>query len=1312
MLVPDDVYRLLVDRITDYAVFMLDPAGNVLTWNEGAERLNGYTAEEIVGRHFSIFYRRGDVSKCALALAAAEKLGRFADDGIRVRKDGTERWVTCVMTPMRAPDGTLLGFAKVTSDLSAQRVADEALRQSDERLRLLVESVKDYAIFMLDPNGVIMTWNVGAERIKGYRADEIIGRHFSVFYPDEDIRAGKCERELVEAARDGRFEEEAWRLRKDGTRFWANVVITALRDAKGELVGFAKVSRDLTERRLAEQQRLRLAEQAGARESAERFIGLLRRLHSVAGSLAGASTPEEVAKVIVEQGAAALDATTGAFVREAEGALHLVATHGIPGPLAEAWSSYSRDRGTPLATAIRTGKAQWIETFDDAQRYPDLEAQPSRVASAAALPLVLGDRVIGAVGFRFDEARTFAPEERGLMEALSAQAAQAFDRATAYAAEIEARRRLEALGALSDALARSLTAHDVARAAVENGLAAAHADGARLFALDGRTGELAVLAEHGGVWSDAAGARFRPRPGDALDRAVARGEALWAETPAVCSALPAGLASENGPSALWCVPLVGEGRAIGVLAMAFHAARKFSQDDRTFAATVGGQCAEALLRAQRLEAERDARAMAESLQASLSTTLRSIGDAVIAADARGCVTVMNPIAESLTGWREADAIGKPLSDVFSVIDEETRVPVASPAEKVLELGAVVGSESDLLLVSRDGREIAIDDSGAPIRSGDGLIEGVVVVFRDVSRRKREARARAFLVDATAALAESLDYEATLAKVARLAVPHLADWCAVDVVVAGEPLPKRLAVAHVDPAKVALAKELDEKYPMLADAPTGVPNVLRTGRTELYSEVTDEMLVAVSLDDEHLRIARELGLRSAMVVPLVSKGHVLGAMSFVFAESDRTYGQEDVRLAEDLAHRCADAIENARLYLSEQRARQSADVASRAKDEFLAIVSHELRTPLNAIMGWAKMMSTPGFDEARRGRAVETIERNSVAMAQLIEDLLDMSRIISGNMRLEVQPVDLGAVIDLAIASIGPTADTKDIVIAAKLDRSTPPISGDPTRLQQVVWNLLSNAVKFTPRAGRVEIVLSRAGSSAELAVTDSGVGIASAFLPHVFDAFRQEDSGSTRSRGGLGLGLSITRQLVELHGGVIDASSEGVGRGATFTVRFPIPAVTARPARSVGAAASWPKAAFARPPALRGVRVLVVDDDDDARVMVKSILDDCGCNVTVASSVDEALSSLDQAFPDVLVSDIGMPGRDGYELIRRVRALPPEAGGDLPAAALTAYARADDRRRMLDAGYSTHVSKPVEPAELVMVVANLARRVGGDRRAR
>jgi hypothetical protein len=635
-------FRLLVDGVEEYAIFLLDPAGHVASWNAGARRMKGYAEEEILGRHFSVFYRPEDVQSGhpEQELETARREGQYREEGWRVRKDGSLFWASVVISTVHDPPGTVAGFLRITRDLTDKRHAEQTLRESEERFRLLVESVRDYAIFMLDTEGRVASWNAGAQRIKGYRADEIIGRHFSVFYRKEDVQSRHPAHELKIAIAEGRYEEEGWRLRKDGTLFWAGVTITAIRDGSGTLRGFAKVTRDLTVRREAAKQELQL-------------------------------------------------------------------------------------------------------------------------------------------------------------------------------------------------------------------------------------------------------------------------------------------------------------------------------------------------------------------------------------------------------------------------------------------------------------------------------------FR------------------------------------------------------------------------------------------------------------------------------------------------------------------------------------------EQTARTEAEKANQVKDEFLAVLSHELRTPLNAIVGWAHLLRSPGrLAPEQFARGLDAIERNATIQNQLVSDVLDISRITSGKVRLSPRRVDANDIIVAAMDSVRLAADAKRIDLRSRLPSEPQFVWADPDRLQQVVWNLLSNAVKFTPAGGRVEASLSLRDSRVEMAVSDTGVGIRPDFLPHVFDSFRQADSSSTRAHGGLGLGLAIARRLVELHGGEIEAQSEGEGQGATLTVKLPVMPL-------VDVTAAGDTTMLAAPVRLDGIAILVVDDHADSRELVATILEGLGAAVRSAGTAADALALLRIEKPDVLVSDLEMPGESGYDMIEKVRALTPEAGGLTPAIALTAYAREEDRARVLAAGFQTHVAKPALPQELADAVAQV-----------
>ena len=455
----------------------------------------------------------------------------------------------------------------------------------------------------------------------------------------------------------------------------------------------------------------------------------------------------------------------------------------------------------------------------------------------------------------------------------------------------------------------------------------------------------------------------------------------------------------------------------------------------------------------------------------------------------------------------------------------------------------------------------------------------------------------------------------------------------------------------------------------------------------------------------------LPVRSYLAAPVISRsGEVLGGLFFGHS-TPGVFGEREERILDEIAVQAAIALDNSTLYRQARQALEGAEMANRTKDEFLATVSHELRTPLNAILGWAQLLQSDGVSADRAARGLETIVRNARLQSQLIDDLLDVSRITSGKMRLDVRPTDLVPVIDAAIEAVRPAAEAKQIALRRVLDPLAGPVVGDPARLQQVVWNLLANAVKFTAKGGAAEVRLERVNSHVEILVADNGVGISPAFLPHVFDRFRQLDGSTTRQHGGLGLGLAIVRHLVELHGGTVKVKSPGEGKGSTFVVALPVSVAQMTPAEGLRVhprAESSPEDPCRTHPELdlKGIRVLVVDDEPDARETLREILEHCNAEVLTAGSAAEALEILPRWRPDVLLSDIGMPGEDGYELVRRVRTLSAEQGGRTPAAALTAFARGEDRRAALRAGFQMHVAKPVEIEELASVVASLARGVG------
>jgi PAS domain S-box-containing protein len=704
----------------------------------------------------------------------------------------------------------------------------------------------------------------------------------------------------------------------------------------------------------------------------------------------------------------------------------------------------------------------------------------------------------------------------------------------------------------------------------------------------------------------------------------------------------------------------------------------------------------------------------------LAAIVESSDDAIIGKTLQGLVTSWNSAAARMFGYTEAEAVGRPIAFIVppSRLDEEADILRRLARGEAVEAFETVRRH-------KDGHSIDVALSISPIRDGAGTITGASTIARDIGPQKRaeaertallsaERRAReaaeasereaSFLADVTAVLGSSLDYDTTLARVARLAIPVLTDLCAIDLL---EPdgRTRRVAAAHVDPAKEALVAAVRAVHGFNSDAPHGVPAVIRTRRPTLVTSATEADLAAAARDPEQLTMFHKLGLKSWIIVPLIAREQILGAMTFVITESSRRYTARDVALAEAVANRAAVAIDNARLLAAERRARGEAEAANRAKDEFLAVLSHELRTPLNAVYGWARMLRAGQVPAEATERGLEAIVRNANAQVQLIDDLLDISRVITGKMRLDVRSVDLRTVIEAALDSVRPAAVAKDIRVQTVLDPRAGPITGDPDRLQQVVWNLLMNAVKFTPRGGRVQVHLQRVNSHVEIVVSDTGLGMSADVLPFIFDRFRQGDSSSTRVHTGLGLGLALVKHLVELHGGDVTAQSPGQGKGATFIVTLPltIAEISAGPAPR-----EHPTAASLELPTLvtrlDGVRVLVVDDDRDALDLASAILSQAGAVVKTCSSASEALQAFPQWRPDVLVSDIEMPGEDGYALIRKIRARESERTGKTPAVALTAYGRVQDRMLALTAGFNMHVPKPVDPGELTTIIASLAAR--------
>ncbi len=693
----------------------------------------------------------------------------------------------------------------------------------------------------------------------------------------------------------------------------------------------------------------------------------------------------------------------------------------------------------------------------------------------------------------------------------------------------------------------------------------------------------------------------------------------------------------------------------------------------------------------------------------LSAIIESADDAIISKTLEGIITSWNQGAERIFGYTAEEVIGKPITILIPPdhIDEEPDILKRIRAGDRVE-------HYETVRIAKDGHPIDISLTVSPIRASNGTIIGASKIARDISDRKRASEAfaeQSLIIETVNRLGQLLAAELDLHKLVQAVTDAAAKICEASFgaffynvlnetgesemlyAVSGVP---REAFEHLSilPNSDILAHTFQNQDPILIDNVETDPG--KESNSPLFGIPEGSSPI-----------------RSYLAVPVISRsGEVCGGLFFGHPMAGM-FSARAMRIIEGLAGQASIAMDNARLYEGAKRSAKEnerlyrqAQISNQMKEEFLSTVSHELRTPLNAILGWSRMLRGGALPEAETTRAIETIERNARAQSQLIDDLLDVSRIIAGKLRLEIRPADPNLCIEAAIDALRPAAEAKGVRMQKVIDAGVLFVPGDPVRLQQIVWNLLSNAIKFTPREGKVQVRLERVNSSVEIVVSDTGQGIEPDFLPYVFDRFRQEDQRTARLHGGMGIGLAIVKQLVELHGGSVTASSSGKDQGSSFTVKLPVVPVYQVNAEEgrVHPAARDLLPQLESEDRLDGLKILVVDDEPDTRELLKSGLENCGAQVELAGSMSEALAMIQAQTPDLLISDIGMPGDDGYLLIHKVRGLPAERGGKIPAIALTAYARTEDRLHALRSGFDMHVPKPVEFAELVAVADRLVRR--------
>jgi PAS domain S-box-containing protein len=1083
----------------------------------------------------------------------------------------------------------------------------EALRASEERFRLLVDGTQDYAIFMLDPTGRVTSWNPGAERIKQYRAEEILGQPFSRFYPAEDVLSGQPEHGLQMAEAEGRYEEEGWRLRKDGSRFWANVVLTALRDGGGKLRGFSKITRDRTERKQAEENARRLLEEEAARRAAEEQAAVLWEqrerlrvtLHSIGD---GVIATDAAGRVTLLNPVA--EALTGWSASEAAGQ-----------PLRNVFPIRNEKTGqeveNPVAKVLREGAVVGLANHtvliskDGTERPIDDSAAPIQDDRGKVLGVVLVFR---------DGTEQRAREGR---------------RAA----------RLAVTQALAEANTLREAAPRVLRVLGENlGWKVAG-----FWLADAQRQEMRCLdfwhsPAVGGAGLRAAYRQFTFKPGVGLPgRVWASGQPAWVADVIEDANFPrAAVAAQEGLHAAFGFPVLSGGEVLGVIELFREEVRGPDADLMEMASSIGtlvGQFMERKSVEGRLRDERE----------RFRTTLASIGDGVITTDTEGKVTFLNPVAESLTGWSQEGACGAPLATVFDIIQEGTRRPAESPVAQALREGRVVGLANHTVLLAKDGTERPIDDSAAPIRDSQGGVLGVVLVFRDVTERRRaEQELRQAERRFKAVFNQQFQFMAILALDG--AVLEANDTC--------------FRATNVERGRV-LGRPLWE--------------------TPWWDRLP-------AMQGRWKRILQEAALGG---------GPVAGEVDY--SQADGSTRQADVVMTalKDDTGRVTNLIVEGRD--TTQRRRQAAALreADRRKDEFLATLAHELRNPLAPLRTGLHVLRLADeravWEEAR-----EMMERQLGQMVRLVDDLLDISRISRNKLELRKARIGLAAVIENAVETARPLIESKGHTLSVALPPEPVFLDADLTRLAQVFWNLLNNSAKYTDPGGRIELAARSEGSEVVVAVRDTGIGIPAEALPGLFTMFSQVDHSLERSQGGLGIGLALVKGLVEMHGGTVAAHSAGVGRGSEFVVRLPL-------SKEEGQAEDQPAGEASAGPSRR--RILIVDDNRDGAASLGMMLSLMGHDTRTAHDGLEAVELAEAFRPDMVLLDLGLPKLNGFDACRRIREQP--WGQGIFIVAVTGWGQEDDRRRSQEAGFDRHLVKPVEVAALEKLLAGLGPCRGG-----
>jgi len=1064
---------------------------------------------------------------------------------------------------------------------------DETSPQSAELFHLIVENVKDYAIFMTDADGRVISWNPGVESLLGYTENEIVGQPIAIIFTPEDVAANTPVKEMETAARQGSSEDKRWHKRNDGSRFWANGLVIPLKNDDGTLRGFAKVMRDDTAQKLAE-------------ENLEHQKTLLEAL------------TESVLDGIV------ILSTEGKILHFNRVFLDI---WNFP---AEVIESQSDARALEWAANQTMNPAEFLARVNAVYEQPDREVREEilmkdgRVYERFGAPILSGETKLGWVWtFRDITERKRAETNLAFLAEISRDLT--YLKSVDEISRVTAGKIGEYFGVSNCVFAEFDTA----------------ANTAMVNTLWHKTEDAVDLSGNYDL-SEFVSDEFR--------------QTLMADKPVViCDVTVDPRTAENSANfqplkigSFINTPFVSDGVLKFLLGVYRSEPYEWRADEIEL---LGELMTRIWTRIERARAEENLRESEESYR----ILAEAASDAIIRIDQNNTIRYVNTAAERIFGYAAEEMVGQQL---MMLMPEELREGHRAGMDRYLKTGKrkLNWQSIEVPAQHKDGHYFPIEISFGEYSRGDTRF--FIGIVRDITERRRAEEILRESEEQLRALADSIPQLAWMAEPDGFIFWYNQRW--------------------YDYTGTTSEEMAGWGWQSVHDAEM-LPNVLERWQASIQTGEPFEM-------EFPLRRGADKTFRWFLtrVVPVRDvNGRIV-----------RWFGTNtDV---EEL-----------------RQARLQAEQANKIKDEFLATLSHELRTPLNAILGWSQILHNHNLDESETKKALATIERSARAQNQLIDDLLDVSRIITGKLRLDVRAVDLSSIIEAAVDAARPAAQAKNIRLQMLLDPQAGPISGDPDRLQQVVWNLLSNAVKFTPKEGRVQVRLERVNSHVEIVISDTGKGIEPEFLPYVFDRFRQSDGSMTRRYGGLGLGLAIARQLVELHGGTVSVESAGAGQGSTFMVNLPLLPVRREPASDVPRVHPKAETGASRdcPPELSDLRVLLVDDEADSRDLLNVVLDSCGASVTTASSAAEAFETIMREKFDVIISDIGMPVEDGFSLIGKIRSLANEQGGDVPAIALTAYARAEDRVKALRFGFQMHIAKPVEPSELIVAVANLAGRM-------